>query len=373
MDTLSLTKELVNILSYVGDDSDEQKIGQFIFRYLKKFPWLSVSKEKITDGRFNVVAVDKFPTKILVCGHIDTVEPRGKWTKPKVVSGKLYGLGSSDMKGTIAATLSAIEQLRQTKGVMWLFYIDEEYDFLGMKTFIRDYKKKIKPELIIGEGSDCKITNGCRGLIEIKFSITGKTGHASWPENGRNAIIGSQQLVKRLTETVEKYSDPVMGQSSFNLASINGGLNLGQSKELVTIGRQGNNIADYCEFNIDVRPSTARLRAKILIKVATMEATKSGFQVKCVTKHDKLGWLSPIKKLPKAIIKRYSVVSDYRTGYLDIQMLNETFRCSCFGFGAGLSSQAHQPNEFIPVKNLKKCTQFYCDLIRLLGGGDKND
>lgn len=373
MDTLSLTKELVNIPSYVGDDSDEQKIGQFIFNYLKKFPWLSISKEKTTDGRFNVVAADKFPTKILVCSHIDTVEPRGKWTKPRVVSGKLYGLGSSDMKGTVASMLSAIEQLRQTKGVMWLFYIDEEYDFLGMKTFIRDYKKKIKPELIIGEGSDCKITNGCRGLVEVKFSVIGKTGHASRPENGRNAIIGSQQIIQKLVQVVGKYSDPIMGKSSFNLASINGGLNLGQSKELVTIGRQGNNVADYCEFNIDVRPSTAKLRAETLIRVATMEATKSGFQVKCVTKHDKLGWLSPIKELPRAITKKYPVVNNYRTGYLDIQMLNETFRCSCFGFGAGLSGQAHQPNEFILVKNLKTCTRFYYSLIKTLGGGDKDD
>ncbi len=367
MSTIDLTKTLVSIPSFLGPGSNEEKIGQFIFEYLSNFKWLEVNKQRVENGRFNVVAKDKFRTKVLFCGHMDTVEPKSQFRKPTIKDNKLYGLGSSDMKCTLASMLSAIGQIGPTNGVMWLFYIDEEYDFLGMNKFIEEYKGEIKPKLIIGEGSDNKIRNGCRGLIEIKFSVLGKTGHASRPENGINAIIGAQKIYRRISETVNKYTDKFVGNSSINLASVDGGLNLGGGK----IGRQGNNIADYCEFIIDVRTATNKLRARNLVQTAEKEALRNGLEISAVVRHDKLGWFSPFAKLPKKIINKYKIWSDFRTGYVDTQMLNETFNCPCYGFGCGLDDQAHKTNEYVAIKNLVNPEYFYMDLIKSLEGGEK--
>lgn len=359
--TLSLTKKLVSIPSFVGQDYGEQKIGEFIFDYLQKFTWLGVKKEFVTDNRFNVVAKDRFPTKLLFCGHMDTVEPKGKFKKPYIKDGKLYGLGASDMKCTLASMLCAIEPLKEAKGIMWLFYIDEEYNFAGMNKFIEDYKNIIRPKLIIGEGSDYQIRNGCRGLIEIKFVITGKTGHASRPENGKNAIIGAQKIFNALDLKVKKYTDKFVGNSSINLASINGGLNLGEGQ----MGRQGNNIADSCEFIIDVRTATNKLRAKNLIEIAEKEALKIGLKIEAIIRHDKLGWFSPFSKLPKSITEKYKIWSDFRSGYVDTQMLNEAFKCPCYGFGTGQADQAHKENEYVLIKNFLTGEQFYIDMVSL--------
>lgn len=365
MNAITLTEQLVSIPSYLGSGCDEQKIGEFIFDYLKKFSWLKVVKQSVCDGRFNIIVTDNYPTKLLICGHIDTVEPKGKFVKPVIKDDKLYGLGSSDMKCTIACMLETITRVK-TKGVMWLFYVDEEYDFLGMEKFIKEYKSKIKSELIIGEGSDNQVRNGCRGLIEIKFCVTGKTGHASRPENGNNAIIGSQKIFNELEIEVAKYTDKFVGGSSINLASINGGLKLGPGQ----IGRQGNNIADYCEFIIDVRTATNKLRAEVLIKKAQKIALKNKLVLESFVRHDKFGWFSPFEKLPKSITKKYELWSDFRSGYVDTQMLNETFKCPCYGFGCGQGDQAHKANEFVPLKSLITSENFFIDLIRNLEGGE---
>lgn len=369
MNTIDLAKKLISIPSYLGSGCDEKKIGQFVFEYLKQFPWLRVTKQQVSNGRFNIIATDISPTKLLICGHIDTVEPKNKFKEPFVKNWNLYGLGSSDMKSTIACMLTAIEKVGKTDGVMWLFYIDEEYDFSGMNKFLEKYKNKIKPALIIGEGSDNQIRNGCRGLIEIKFSVTGKTGHASKPENGNNAIIGAQKIFDALSDEVAKYTNKVVGGSSINLASINGGLNLGNQQ----IGRQGNNIADYCEFIIDVRTATNKLRAEKLLAAGKKEAEKNDLKIRASVRHDKRGWFSPFSKLPIDIVDSYETWSDFRSGYVDTQMLNETFSCPCFGFGAGQGDQAHKAGEFVPIKNLETCEKFYLDLIRTTKGGERNE
>lgn len=367
MDTLKLTRKLVSIPYYLGKNCDEQKIGQFIFDYLTKNTCLTVIKEQVENGRFNVIATDNSPAKILFCGHIDTVEPKGKFEESYVANSNLYGLGSSDMKCTLACMLSTAKKIEKTKGIMWLFYVDEEYDFAGMTQFIKDYKNKMKPTLIVGEGTDNQIRNGCRGLIEIKFTAKGKTGHASRPENGNNAILGSQLIFEKLTKIVNSFSDPEIGSSSINLASINGGLNLGERQ----IGRQGNNIADYCEFIIDVRTATNKLRAKTLVESAKLAAARNNLKLEFAIRHDKLGWFSPISALPKYIIDKYPIWSDFRTGYVDTQMLYETFKCPCFGFGAGPTNRAHRPCESVPIKNLEICEKFYIDLIQTMKGGEK--
>ena len=141
MNTLQLTKKLISIPSYVGEKNNEKKIGDFIYKYLKQVPFLiKVEKQKVEGARFNVIATDGSKPKLLLIAHMDTVEPRG-WQKHNPFRGtikgnRLYGLGSMDMKGGMAAILSALKSFKKTKDLMLLFYCDEEYDFKGMKELV---------------------------------------------------------------------------------------------------------------------------------------------------------------------------------------------------------------------------------------------
>ncbi|OGE31686.1 hypothetical protein A2631_00885 [Candidatus Daviesbacteria bacterium RIFCSPHIGHO2_01_FULL_44_29] len=384
--TLDLAKRLISIPSYVGEDCDEQKIGEFIFDYLKQFKWLKVSKQRVTKKRFNIIAKDGYPTKILFCGHLDTVQPRAGWTtnpfQPTVKNRKLFGLGATDMKGNLAALLSNIPQAAPIKGVGFLFYIDEEYDFLGMKKFIKEYKDKIRPKLMISaDGGDLSIGYGCKGLIEVSGKVQGISGHAARPWTGNNALSGSSKAIEKLTEELKsKFKNTELGFSTCNLAFMQGGLNLGQdSQGNIRIGKEGNNIADFAEFVLDIRPTAPELNAQRVISLLEGYLKNEGLNLRQVTvRHDLGSWLTEKRSLKpiKNSLKKYlpGGFRDIKSGgYIDIQMLWSCFdKVPCLMLGAGENVMAHKPNEYIEISKLNTLKEAFGQLMEILSKGGEH-
>ena len=373
METLELARRLISIPSYVGKDCNEQKIAEFLCEYLKQFNWLEIKKQKVVENRFNIIAQDKFPTQLLISGHLDTVLPKTGWQtdpfKPVTQKGKPFGLGSSDMKGSLAALINCLNYFKSTRGLMILLYIDEEYDFLGMKKFIQEYKNKIKPDYVVsGDGYDLKLGNGCRGLIEINFRVKGKTAHASNPSLGKNAIQRSINAVNKLTAILK-------GETTCNLAFIQGGLDLGQDQNgQLILGKEGNNIADIAEFILDIRPASINLSAKRVISIIKILLKKEGLKLTEYRIRQDFGcWKTSKKELRD--IEKVSGVNSYMDigswGYIDVALLWKAFNVPCFTFGAGNLKLAHKPNEFISIKNLEKCSKVYRKLIKSSGGGEE--
>lgn len=382
MKIIELTKKLISIPSYVGTNCDEKKIADFIFECLiDKSIFLKVIKQPITKNRYNIIAYDKYPTNLLICGHIDTVEPKdGEKMITKLKNNKIYGLGSTDMKGNIAAIICALEKFKETKGLMILFYVDEEYDFLGIKAFLKKYKSKIKPKNIIsGDGYGLTISNGCRGLIELSCKAKGATGHAANPQSGKNAISGSVEAVKKLSNYLaQEYSSEKLGQTSCNLAFLQGGLYLGVENNQVVIGRQGNNIPDFAEFILDIRPANNNLTAQKLIELIKIYLENQGLILENVKiRHDLKPWFTPrnqLKSIEQTISKTIEAKFDSinESGYIDLQMLWETFdKVPCLTFGGGEKYLAHKSGEYITINNILKTEEVYEDLIDNLGGGVK--
>ena len=243
MDTIEILQKLISIPSWVDAKTNEREIGEWIYKYLKKNTTLKISKQPVGGSRFNVIAQKGQWVDSLVTGHIDTVQPNSGWTEnpiePKVVRTKVFGRGSSDMKCGVAIMLYLTALSNLKNNTMFLFYCDEEYDFLGMKKFIEEYKDKIKPKLVISlDGGGLQIGNSCRGLIELKVSVEGKAGHAADPKSGINAITQSFRIINNLKKWLKPYKTKELGNSTLNIAYINGG------------GSEGNIIAErrYCKY-----------------------------------------------------------------------------------------------------------------------------
>jgi succinyl-diaminopimelate desuccinylase len=380
MDVIELAKQLISIPSWVDGETDERKIGEFIYSYLRQFSWLKVKKQPVADGRFNVIAKDSYSTQLLLCGHMDTVQPKIGWKTNQfegiIKNENLYGLGASDMKGNLAAILAALKKVKGTKGLMLLFYIDEEYDFLGTKKFLKEYKNKIKPKLIVsGDGGNLKIGNGCRGLVEIDFVVQGQTGHAARPWSGKNAIEWSYKAISDLKNYLEKYSERELGKTTLNLAFLQGGLNLGQNEnDNLILGREGNNIADVTEFVLDIRSASLQVDAKKIVKRVKTFLDKNGLRLaKPKIRHDLKPWITKIREIKPVVslIKKETPIkysaADQR-GFIDIQMFWEAFnKVPCISFGAGEESLAHQPNEFVRLSELKEAEKVFAKIINQFG------
>lgn len=372
-----LTSKLIAIPSYVEGDVNEAQIGKFVFDYLNQFNWLKVTKQFVSKDRFNVIATDKYPTEIILCGHLDTVQIKTGWKtkplQPTVKKGNLYGLGASDMKSSIAAMISQLDQIKATKGLMLFFYVDEEYDFLGMKKFIQEYKKKISPKLVVsGDGCGLELGNGCRGLIEITFQVAGVTAHAGRPELGKNAILISSKVINDLNSLFEsEFQNPILGKSTCNLAYLQGGLNLSNSRKQLVIGREGNNIADIAEFVVDIRPADTKLNAKKVIELISSLVKKQGGKVIDFTiRHDFGAWSTSkndLKSIDKAMLSvtkvTYSPLGSF--GYIDTQLLWQAFnKVPCVTIGAGAIGTAHKANEYVPLADLKQLSDIFRALLK---------
>jgi len=363
--TLELTKQLVAIPSWVRAGCNEIAVGEFIYYWLQANTDLTVIKQPVKDGRFNVIAFDDSPTTLLLNGHIDTVEAGGNWNTdpftPTIKDDRLYGRGTTDMKGSLAAMLTAVSDNRNTKGLMVLCYIDEEYDFTGMLKFVEEYKDKIKPQLVVSlDGYADTIGYACRGLIEVRFKVRGKSGHAGRPSLGKNAILLGTLLINQLILKLESdFTDPVQGPSTCNLAYLNGGLDLGSGK----VGQEGNNIADIAELVLDIRPAVPSLDAMQVEELITTLAKKLGIQIESWTTRHNLGaWFTD----PAILQAQLDLPGNYEPfrGYVDTQMLWQCWDgVTCCAIGASTLECAHAVDEYVEINNLEKT---YLNVVKLI-------
>jgi succinyl-diaminopimelate desuccinylase len=370
MNEIELTKKLISIPSYVDKTTDESIMVRFLYDYLKEnLKDTEINLQKVEGQRSNII-VSKGNPKLLVVGHIDTVQPRNGWNtdplRPIEKDGKILGLGANDMKGSLASFITALVENGVPEDFMFLIYIDEEYDFLGMKRFVKEYKNKIKPNFVLSiDGGGPNIGYGCKGCIEITFKVLGKTGHAASPLSGINAIRISTQAVNKLEEKLNKLGSNELGKSTVNLAYLKGGLNLDEDE----IGKQGNNIADIAEFVIDVR-TNGNVDAKEVINMVIKSIEKqNGKVVETKIRHNLSFWKTDQKEINwlKSITKeKYSKCNfELPFGYIDTQMIWEMLnKVNCATFGAGPGGNQHASDEWISVNGLTKTKAIYKEILK---------
>ncbi|MEM3828011.1 MAG: M20 family metallopeptidase [Conexivisphaerales archaeon] len=227
--TINLLQELVRIPSPVGE---EQKIGEYIKNVLKEIG-LSAEKQMVQKNRFNVVAKFKKSAEkekiLLLIGHMDTAPLSEGWThKPfsgDIEDGKLYGLGSSDMKGGIAAFITAIKTLKDLsipiKGnIVFVAVVDEEAYSKGVLKFL---DSGVKADMaILGEPSFDKAYLGCMGKVLVELVFKGKSAHASVPELGINAIDDAAKFINSLKKLKFLRHDK-LGKGNYCILKIEGG------------------------------------------------------------------------------------------------------------------------------------------------------
>lgn len=369
---VSITKKLVSIPSYLSNNTNEIEIGNYIINYLENIDYLKVEKQHVENGRFNIIASDGSNPKLMFCCHMDTVMPSGSWSFEPLISNtienKLYGLGTSDMKGGIACVLSALKKFRKTKGLFLLFDIDEEYYFKGVTKFLEKYAPK--PELIVLTEPGIKVKNGHRGVIEIYFKVRGITGHSARPELSKNVLLEVSKSISTLIPFIDLYKTTELGISTFNLAYLHGGVSFKDTDGKEIILECGNKVPDVAEGTIEIRNSTSKLNGDVIINKFKEILVLNGLTVDTIEKRiDKNPLIIEKNKLGKfeQVIKskvgkvEYADISKY--GYGEGQILNEKLGSACVYFGPGPDSTAHKTNEYVFVNELELVEDIMTSLI----------
>ena len=207
---VSFARALVDIDSTTGR---EQEAGAFIARTLRDLGW-HVDEQPLTDGRFNVIARIGEP-RVVLSTHFDCVPP---FFPSRIEGSRLYGRGSCDAKGILAAQVAAAERARKAgrTDVGLLFVAGEERGSDGAKA--ANTWPTTSQFLINGEPTDNRLGVATKGVYRARLTATGRAAHSSQPELGESAIdklIDALVAVRRVTWP----SDPLFGATNYSVGS----------------------------------------------------------------------------------------------------------------------------------------------------------
>lgn len=339
LDPIQLTRRLVDIESITYN---EGAVGTFLAEFLagrgfaaEKMPVEQHRESRSTSERFNVYAGTAGQTPDVVFStHMDTVPP---FIPSSEDESFIYGRGSCDAKGIIAAQIAAAEKLREQEiGVGLLFVAGEERDSAGAKA--ANLNPRGSRFLINGEPTDNRIAIASKGSLRAVVRATGKMAHSAYPELGDSA---THKLIEAL-HPILAIPLPVLddvGPSTLNIGMIAGGY-------------APNVIADHAEAQVMVRlvgPSDETRRA---IELAAAGLATVDFTLEI-----------PFKRL-RAIEGLPTMVAAFTTDVPWLDNWGEPLL-----LGPGSIHVAHTPHEKLAKKELFDAIDLYVQVARRLLNG----
>lgn len=254
-DAIDLLKELISIdsvnPSLVQGAAGEENVAQAVAAHLSA-SGLDVVVSDVEPGRQNVIGIleGRSPGRsLMLCGHLDTVGVEGMEApfEPVEREGRMFGRGSGDMKGGVAAMVATARTLANEgwdRGRLIVAgVVDEEYKSIGAEALVKEWQADAA---IITEPTGLKVAIGHKGFSWIEVTTEGRAAHGSRPEEGRDAILRMGRVLHRLEELTERLNastpHPVLGRASMHASIINGGRELSTYPESCVLQLERRNI-----------------------------------------------------------------------------------------------------------------------------------
>ncbi|AKS34951.1 M20 family metallopeptidase [Mycolicibacterium goodii] len=199
---------------------------------------LQVDETEVEPGRNNVrVTLDGGTGPgLLLLGHTDVVPVGAGWTKDpfgaEMVDGRIYGRGAADMKGGLAAALSAMAALRGAGlggPVELAALVDEEENGKGIRAYVNaraDAADRRYLGCVTAEPTDLQTIIGARGASYVRVAVHGKSCHAGNPDDGANAVYGAAAAIaeiERLHSELAARPHPLLGPATWSVGQVHGG------------------------------------------------------------------------------------------------------------------------------------------------------
>ncbi|HHW93088.1 MAG TPA: M20 family metallopeptidase [Clostridiaceae bacterium] len=313
---------------------------------------------------------------IMYCGHMDVVPPGhiSHWDSdpfnPVIVDGRLYGRGSVDMKGSIAAALCAVTALSRANihlegSILFAFVIDEETQNRGMKAFLEHKSSRSIGACVLGEPSNLEIHIGHKGVMGFWITFFGKRAHAALPEQGINALSYCAKFV----QVVEQYQSdvlsprihPHLGCPTLTVTMIRAGLEL-------------NSIPERAEMRLDRRFLSTEETEDVISEMENLLGEFLMLYPECKAE------MKITTVCPPAFLDRHNELVDLVSKAInpdfpdkvpvgtflagsEMGMIMDGLQIPALIFGPGDLSKAHRSNESIDLEQLYRGTELYARIF----------
>ena len=342
-------------------------------------PWLSHNADQSKANLFATIAAADGSTEggLILSGHTDVVPTDGQaWQsdpyRADIREGRLYGRGSTDMKGFIAAVLAAAPAMVQAelkRPLHIALSYDEEIGCLGAPVMIAELQKRgLTPEhCIVGEPTSMRMVVAHKGIHTFRCAVHGKAAHSSLTPQGVNAIEYAAKLIVFINELAGRLkarhdTDPDY-DVPFSTLSVN----------TIAGGIAGNIVPQLCEFEFDYRnlphmspaditaPIEAHIREVLQPQMQAVEAAcridmRHGENVPAMPEAEAALLHDLITQLVEDS-SRLKVAYATEGGQFQ-QAGIATVIC-----GPGNIEQAHKADEFVELSQLARCDAFLHKLI----------
>jgi len=285
----------------------------------------------VDDTRFNLMVSAGQPARVVLSTHFDCVPP---FFPSRIERDRIYGRGSCDAKGILAAQVAAVDRLRRDgeTRVGLLFVVGEERGSDGALA------ANLAPNdcrfLVDGEPTDNRLGLATRGILRVKLRASGRAAHSSFPELGESAI---DKLIDALAElrSIALPEDPVLGRTHYTIGLISGGIApnvVSPSAEAEVMFRT---VGDAADVRRAIRPLERRVEIENVLEVPTVR-------------------LFTVPGMDAAVFP-------YTT---DIPFLDRWGQPLLFGPGS--VHAAHTADEFVDLAELRRAVDSYVAIAREL-------
>ena len=303
-------------------------------------------------------------------GHFDVVPAGEEWTRepyePAVEDGRLYGRGASDMKSGVAASLFAVDALAATAGVPGTVTqsvtCDEETGgFTGLGYLVEQghVSRANTDYCVYTECFDSsRICIGHRGVLKFRVVTGGRSAHGCMAHDGENALMAMHDFLAR----VDDYRERLHGRTTDLPVTPEASKRADVSATMIDAGTSENVIPDRCTATFyrvlvpeeDVETARAEVRALMDdCREATgasveyeeiMYAEPTAVPADCEVARTYLDHVADHHDDPGVVVSPGS--DDQRF------VVNDAGIEECIVYGPGLLSQAHVPDEHVPVEEV---------------------
>ncbi len=216
MDLFALTRKLIDIESITGN---ETAVGEALAEELQRLG-CKVERMMVEGSRFNLWATppQEAHPAVVLSTHMDVVPP---FFPSSETDDRIYGRGSCDAKGIIAAQIGAAEKLKaEGIHVGLLFLVGEERDSQGAQ--VANQQPRGAKFLINGEPTENKLAVASKGTLRVELVAEGKMAHSAYPELGESAIEKLLDALERV-RALKLPTSPKAGPCTMNIGLIEGG------------------------------------------------------------------------------------------------------------------------------------------------------
>ncbi len=368
------TQKLVTFESYPGKEED---VSDYVETLMKRLGFRDVTRDKY-GSIFGFIGPKQEKTSILFDSHTDVMPVRGNWKFPpfsgKISNGKLYGRGSTDMKGPLCSSIFAAAEAQKSNRLKKQYVVsasvlEEEIEGVALGKIM----DKVRPEnVVICEPSKLKIKLGHKGRIEYLLHVNGKTFHSAFPNKFDNTIHLAARAISALKE-IKFTNSHEMGEGVLTPTGLmtNSNTSMAPSETAIRFDRRTvpGDSEDLAKKEImDIVNKIDPQAFSLKIEKSTT-ITYTGEKIICEKSFkpwtlDKEHQL--VKSLTEAVKKNEVNVDMGYWGFCTNGVESMGNRnVNTIGLGPGNEELAHTTDEYIEIEELNHAYNIYKDLIQI--------